>query len=99
MLTRCSGAVAAACVLASAAVVNIAPADAVPLPEFCVPSRVVDTVCTARLTSVTADAVDGTITGNAGRRRSRDHPCGTGRRLPEVGGVRRHTAGPGSAVG
>ncbi len=63
MLSRCSGAAAAACVLASAAVVNIAPAHAVPLPEFCVPSRVVDNVCTARLTAVTADAVDGTITG------------------------------------
>lgn len=63
MLSRCSGAVVAACVLASTAVANIAPAYAVPLPEFCVPSRVADDVCTARLTSVIADAVDGTITG------------------------------------
>lgn len=45
------------------AILNIAPAHAAPLPEFCVPSSVVDNVCTARLTSVTADAVNGTITG------------------------------------
>ncbi|WP_264001091.1 hypothetical protein, partial [Mycolicibacterium gadium] len=34
-----------------------------PLPAICVPANVVDNVCTARLTSVTADAVNGTITG------------------------------------
>jgi hypothetical protein len=39
------------------------PAHAAPLPGFCVPPTVVDNVCTARLTSVTADAVNGTITG------------------------------------
>ncbi|MCV7348518.1 hypothetical protein H7J91_29005 [Mycolicibacterium rhodesiae] len=39
------------------------PAHADPLPEFCVPAGVVDNVCTARLTSVTADVVNGTITG------------------------------------
>ena len=44
-------------------VANIAPAHAAPLPEFCVPASVVDNLCTARLTSVTADAVNGTITG------------------------------------
>jgi hypothetical protein len=45
------------------AILNIAPAHAAPLPDSCVPPSVVDNVCTARLTSVTADAVDGTITG------------------------------------
>jgi hypothetical protein len=39
------------------------PAHAAPLPDFCVPASVVGDVCTARLTSVTADAVNGTITG------------------------------------
>ncbi|WKG04935.1 hypothetical protein [Mycolicibacterium sp. HK-90] len=55
------GAVAAA--LAIPAVCNVAPAHAAPLPGFCVPPNVVDDVCTARLTSVTADVIDGTITG------------------------------------
>jgi hypothetical protein len=59
----CGRAVAALAVAAMAAVLNIAPADAAPLPAFCMPPNVVDNVCTARLTSVTADAVDGTITG------------------------------------
>ncbi len=45
------------------AVLNVAPAHGDPLPGFCVPPTVVDNVCTARLTSVTADVVDGTITG------------------------------------
>lgn len=49
--------------LALSAALNIAPAHADPLPGFCVPPSVVDNVCTARLTSVTADAVNGTITG------------------------------------
>lgn len=49
--------------LAVPAVLNIAAAHANPLPDFCVPPNVVDNVCTARLTSVTADVVDGTITG------------------------------------
>ncbi|MBU9763849.1 hypothetical protein FR943_08335 [Mycobacterium sp. TNTM28] len=53
----------AAAVLAVPAVLNAAPAQAVPLPEFCVPPKLVDDVCTARLTSVTADVIDGTITG------------------------------------
>lgn len=57
-----------ACVAASAlavpAIMGVAPAHAAPaLPGFCVPSAVVDGVCTARLTSVTADVVNGTITG------------------------------------
>ena len=39
------------------------PAHASPLPDFCTPVAVVDNVCTVRLTSVTADAIDGTITG------------------------------------
>lgn len=54
---------AAAAALALPAVLNVAPAHAGPLPGFCVPTDVVDNVCTARLTSVTADVVDGTITG------------------------------------
>jgi len=49
--------------LAIPAVVSTTPAHAAPLPEFCVPASVVDNVCTARLASVTADAVNGTITG------------------------------------
>lgn len=44
-------------------VVNVAPAHADRLPDFCVPSAVVDNVCTARLTTVTADVINGTITG------------------------------------
>jgi hypothetical protein len=60
-------AVAAVCaaipVLALPAVLNIASAQASPLPDFCVPATVIDNVCTARLTSVTADVVNGTITG------------------------------------
>ena len=45
------------------AVLNIGTAHAAPLPSFCVPPSVVDNVCTARLKSVTADVIDGTITG------------------------------------
>ncbi|MEV0670903.1 hypothetical protein [Mycobacterium sp. NPDC050441] len=55
------GAVTAA--LAVPAVLNVASAQATPLPGFCVPPNVVDNVCTARLKSVTADVIDGTITG------------------------------------
>jgi hypothetical protein len=51
------------CALAVSVIVNLAPAHADPLTNFCVPSSVVDNVCTARLTSVTASAIDGTITG------------------------------------
>jgi hypothetical protein len=54
---------AAIFVPAFAATLNIAPAHSAPLPGFCVPASSVDDVCTARLTSVTANAVDGTITG------------------------------------
>lgn len=54
---------AAISVLALPAVLNIAPAHAAPLPDFCAPPSVVDNVCTARLTSVTANTADGTITG------------------------------------
>ena len=55
---------AAISVLALPAALNAAAAHAVPpLPDFCVPSTVVDNVCTTRLASVTADVVDGTITG------------------------------------
>jgi hypothetical protein len=44
-------------------VVSAAPGQADPLPTFCAPADVVDNVCTARLTSVTADVINGTITG------------------------------------
>jgi hypothetical protein len=56
-------ALAAVAVVVLPVVLNIAPAHADPLPEFCVPSTVVDNVCTARLTAVTADVINGTITG------------------------------------
>lgn len=39
------------------------PAHADPLPASCTPATVVDDVCTVRLTSVTADTVNGTVTG------------------------------------
>ncbi|WP_396926374.1 hypothetical protein [Mycolicibacterium sp.] len=42
---------------------TIATGHADPLPASCMPPNVVDNVCTARLTSVTADAVNGTVTG------------------------------------
>ncbi len=57
------GICAATSVLALPAVLNVALAHASPLPDFCLPSSVVDNVCTARLASVTADAINGTITG------------------------------------
>ena len=44
-------------------VLSTAPAHAAPLPDVCVPAVVVDGVCTTRLVSVTADVVNGTITG------------------------------------
>ncbi|OBG84716.1 hypothetical protein A5699_26285 [Mycobacterium sp. E802] len=47
-----------------AAALSSAPARSTPLPTFCAQPEVVDNVCTARLTSVTADVVDGTITGS-----------------------------------
>ena len=50
-------------VLAAPGVLGVAEAHAAPLPDFCVPPAVVDDVCTARLTSVTDDVVNGTITG------------------------------------
>jgi hypothetical protein len=59
--TRAAGIIAVA--VALPAVVNAARADALPLPEFCVSASVADNVCTVRLTSVTTDAVNGTITG------------------------------------
>ncbi|KRD16907.1 hypothetical protein ASE48_27540 [Mycobacterium sp. Root265] len=49
--------------LAAGALVSAAPAHAAPLPSFCGPDVVVDGVCSTRLTSVTTDVVDGTITG------------------------------------
>jgi hypothetical protein len=56
-------ALAVVAALALPAVLNVAPAHADPLPQFCAPSAVVDDVCTARLTTVTADVINGTITG------------------------------------
>jgi hypothetical protein len=50
-------------VLALPVALNIAPAHAAPLPDFCAPPNVVDNICTTRLTSVTADVINGTITG------------------------------------
>ena len=44
-------------------VLAAAPAQADPLPGACAPAVVVDGVCTLRLTSVTADVINGTITG------------------------------------
>ncbi len=60
-----NGAWAAIAGLTLPVVLNVAPAHADPLPDFCAPSAVVDNVCTARLTSVTADVINGTITGNS----------------------------------
>lgn len=57
-MDSCGPAVAVA--LAVAAVIGAAPAQAAPLPDICTP---VAEVCTARLTSVTTDVVNGTITG------------------------------------
>ncbi|WP_445168997.1 hypothetical protein ACTXG7_06565 [Mycolicibacterium sp. Dal123E01] len=56
-------ALAAIAVLTLPVVGIVAPAHADPLPAFCAPADVVDNVCTARLKSVTADVIDGTITG------------------------------------
>ncbi|AQT81368.1 hypothetical protein B1R94_22105 [Mycolicibacterium litorale] len=41
----------------------VAPANAAPLPGVCTPVNVVDDICTVRLASVTADVVNGTVTG------------------------------------
>ena len=54
---------AAGAATAALAVLAAAPAHAGPLPGFCVPPNFVDDVCTTRLTSTTADVIDGTITG------------------------------------
>lgn len=59
-------AVTAICALALSIPAGLSVAQAhadPPLPGFCVPAVVVDDVCTVRLASVTADAVDATITG------------------------------------
>jgi hypothetical protein len=60
---RTGATVAVVSALSSMAVVNLATAHATPLPSFCVPPDVVGDVCTARLQSVTADVINGTITG------------------------------------
>jgi len=46
------------------AILNIAQAHADPLPDFCMPPDVVDNICATRLASVTADVINGTITGS-----------------------------------
>lgn len=43
--------------------IAVPPASAAPLPAGCTPANVIDDVCTVRLTAVTADVVNGTITG------------------------------------
>lgn len=48
-------------IVAIAGISGAAPAHAAPLPGFCAPT--VDDLCTTRLTSVTTDVVNGTITG------------------------------------
>jgi hypothetical protein len=63
MPNGCCRAMAVISVLALPAVLNIAQAQAAPLPDFCVPPSVVDDVCSVRLASVTANVVDGNITG------------------------------------
>ncbi|MGO4442500.1 hypothetical protein AB4Z42_04000 [Mycobacterium sp. 2YAF39] len=66
MPIACSRLVAGGATLSAVALsvgLSIAPAQADPLPAFCVPSSVTDNVCTVRLTSVTADVINGTITG------------------------------------
>jgi hypothetical protein len=60
MMSMRAGVALFACVLP---VVTAAEGQADPLPAFCAPATVVDNVCTARLTSVTADVINGTITG------------------------------------
>lgn len=63
MPNRRSRAAAAAIAVLALPTFTVATAHAAPLPDFCVPAEVVDNVCTARLKSVTAEVVDGTITG------------------------------------
>lgn len=58
---RSIAAVVTAVAAPTLAAVPTAHAD--PLPSFCVPADVIDNVCTVRLASVTADVVDGKITG------------------------------------
>lgn len=62
-MSKAHRAIAALAVLSFTAALNVAQAQAAPLPAFCVPPNVVDNVCTARLTSVSANVTDGTITG------------------------------------
>lgn len=61
-ISRCRT-VAAIAAMAVPALVNMAQAHAAPLPDFCTPADVVDHVCTTRLASVTADVINGTLTG------------------------------------
>ncbi|MEZ0358273.1 hypothetical protein CRM90_23290 [Mycobacterium sp. ENV421] len=63
MTTECHRAAITTGAALAALALSAAPAHADPLPDFCTPARVVGNECTARLTSVTADAVNGTITG------------------------------------
>ncbi len=62
-MSKAHRAIAALAVLSFTAALNVAQARGAPLPDFCAAANVVDNVCTARLASVTANVVDGTITG------------------------------------
>ncbi|GAA2773868.1 hypothetical protein GCM10010533_08740 [Mycolicibacterium pallens] len=63
MRNRHGRALVAVGVTVSTFAMSAAAAHADPLPASCMPPNVVDNVCTARLASVTADAVNGTTTG------------------------------------
>ncbi|KDE98783.1 hypothetical protein Y900_007440 [Mycolicibacterium aromaticivorans JS19b1 = JCM 16368] len=63
MPINCRGAIVGAGAALAAVAAPGAAAHADPLPVACTPANVIDNVCTTRLTSVTADAVNGTITG------------------------------------
>jgi hypothetical protein len=63
MPRNCGRAVTAISVLTLPVVLNVAPASADPLPQFCAGTNVAANICTVRLASVTADVVNGTITG------------------------------------
>ncbi len=63
MTTECRRAAITIGAAVAALALSAAPAHADPLPVACTPANVVDNVCTARLTSATADAINGTITG------------------------------------
>jgi hypothetical protein len=89
----------AVCAVALPAALNIAPAHGDPLPSFCGPASAVDNVCTARLKSVTANAVDGTITGSPVGGGPAITLAGTRRCVLEVRRFWSDPAGAGSTLG